>query len=111
VVRTLLQSLRYRDADWLTQETFAVLERHRACLCVHDLPPRHPLVVTGRATYVRFHGAGELCGGSYSKGQLRRWAKWMHGAARSQRAVYAYFNNDAEGNAVRNALTLRETLE
>ncbi|MGE5195310.1 MAG: DUF72 domain-containing protein [Deltaproteobacteria bacterium] len=108
--RRMTHVFEFRDADWLVDETFAVLEKHRACLCIHDLVDRHPRVVTGPAVYVRFHGAGELYGGSYSNGHLRRWAEWMREAGRSAQVVYAYFNNDAAAHAIYNALTLREML-
>jgi uncharacterized protein YecE (DUF72 family) len=48
--------------------------------------------------------------GSYPVDELRRWADWLRGAAAQGRHVYAYFNNDAEAHAVRNAITLRELL-
>lgn len=104
----LMHVFEFRDPDWLAEETYAVLQRYRVCLCVHDLLPRHPRRVTGRAAYVRFHGAGERYGGGYRRDRLRRWASWMCEVAATGRAVYAYFNNDAEAHAVRNANTLRE---
>lgn len=48
--------------------------------------------------------------GSYSRDQLRRWATWMLAAAQSGIDVYAYFNNDREAQAVKNAQTLRELM-
>ena len=67
------------------------------------------LVHTAEFTYVRFHyGRGR--DGSYSDAQLDEWveriARW-----RRRVDVYAYFNNDWAGHAVRNALGLRSRLE
>jgi uncharacterized protein YecE (DUF72 family) len=45
---------------------------------------------------------------SYSRRRLRRWADWMREAAAEGHDVYAYFNNDRNAYAVRNAQTLRE---
>jgi uncharacterized protein YecE (DUF72 family) len=101
----------FRDSDWLAGETFATLESHGACLCVHDLLDRHPRRVTGPAAYVRFHGSGQLYSGRYPRDQLRRWADWMRDVASHDRRVFAYFNNDAEGNAVRDAMALRKLLQ
>jgi uncharacterized protein YecE (DUF72 family) len=102
--------MEFREPDWLVEETFEVLERHGVNLCIHDLLPRHPRRVTGSCVYVRFHGAGELYGGSYSTAPLRRWAEWLREVAAQGRSVYGYFNNDAEAHAVRDALRLRELL-
>jgi uncharacterized protein YecE (DUF72 family) len=38
---------------------------------------------------------------------MRWWADRIREWQAMGRDVFAYFNNDAEGNAVRNALTLR----
>ncbi len=100
----------FRDPSWLHEETFAVLEQFGAALCLHDLVDKHPRRVTANVVYVRFHGAGEVYGGSYSKAHLRRWAEWLKEQLAEGRSVYAYFNNDAQANAVYNALALRELL-
>jgi uncharacterized protein YecE (DUF72 family) len=106
--KDLTHVFEFRNRDWLVDETYAVLEEHGACLCIHDMLPRHPRRVTASTVYVRMHGAGERYGGSYSRDRLRRWAGWIQEMALEKRRVYVYFNNDARGNAVRNALTLRE---
>lgn len=100
----------FRDPDWLCEETFGTLEEHAACLCIHDLIDRHPRRLTGPAAYVRFHGSGQLYGGQYPREQLRHWADWMAEVASQGSSVFAYFNNDAEANAVHDAIALRELL-
>ena len=42
--------------------------------------------------------------------ELRWWADRIREWQSQGRDVYAYFNNDADGNAVRNARTLRALL-
>ena len=49
-----------RDPSWLHDDVFAVLERHGAALCIHDLLPNHPWVRTTSWTFVRFHGPNAL---------------------------------------------------
>jgi uncharacterized protein YecE (DUF72 family) len=67
------------------------------------------LRATAPFVYVRLHGPHHqhLYAGSYSDQDLRWWAdrigEWRAGG----REVFAYFNNDGQGNAVRNAQTLR----
>ncbi len=93
-----------RDARWLGEALFELLCRHDAALCLHDLLPEHPRVVTTDFTYVRFHGVAY--GGSYTRAQLRPWAAWMAQQRAGHTSVFAYFNNDAEGHAVANARLL-----
>jgi uncharacterized protein YecE (DUF72 family) len=70
------------------------------------------LRATAPHVYVRLHGPDDqhLYAGSYSEDDLRWWAgriaEWEAGG----HEVYAYFNNDGGGNAVRNARRLREIL-
>ncbi len=62
--------------------------------------------------YLRLHGPDQhgLYAGSYSDDDLRRRADRIREWHAQGRDVYAYFNNDGEGNAVRNARTLRTLL-
>lgn len=108
--RGLTHVLEFRDPGWLTEEIYGTLEEHGVALCIHDLVPGHPRRLTARTAYLRFHGTSGKYGGRYSRAQLASWAEWMRGAAAAGRDVYAYFNNDLEGHAVRDALALRELL-
>lgn len=99
----------FRDPSWLCPPIFEVLARHGAALCWHDMLPDHPDCLTAGFTYLRFHG--RHYGGSYSAAQLRAQARRIRARLARGVDVYAYFNNDAEGYAVRNALDLRRYLE
>jgi uncharacterized protein YecE (DUF72 family) len=46
-----------------------------------------------------------------SNRSLRGWADWIKEHRRKLSSIYAYFNNDPEGAAVRNALTLKQFLK
>jgi uncharacterized protein YecE (DUF72 family) len=63
--------------------------------------------------YVRLHGPDphHLYAGSYPDANLRWWADRVREWEGSGRDVFVYFNNDGEGNAVRNALALRHILQ
>ncbi len=102
----------FRHKSWYEQDTFDLLNRHGVALCVHDMgkaaPPR---VVTGRMVYVRFHGTSGRYAGSYPDSMLREWADWMKAQTKDVAAIYAYFNNDISGHAIRNAETLREVMD
>ena len=104
-------SVEFRHPSWNADETFSVLERHGAAYCITsgaNLPciPR----ATAGFVYVRLHGPdpAHRYGGSYSEADLRWWTDRIGEWQSQSRDVFAYFNNDAHGHAVRNALRLRE---
>lgn len=103
----LTHVVEFRDRDWLADDTYRLMSEHNLCLCVHDMLPRHPRRATGPAVYVRFHGTGEKYGGKYRPSRLRGWADWINEVAQD-RKVFAYFNNDANAYAVRDAQTLQD---
>jgi uncharacterized protein YecE (DUF72 family) len=103
--RSLRWAIEFRDRSWLCEEIFALLERHEAALCIHDMIKDHPRRITAGWTYLRFHG--QNYGGSYTAEQLRGEAKWIKKQLADGIDVYSFFNNDAHGHAVTNAADLR----
>ncbi len=70
--------------------------------------PRFPFVaheITAPWTYVRFHRGAHGVRGKYAPGELATWRRRI-AAWRRRTAVYAYFNNDWEGCAPKNASDL-----
>ena len=104
----LIHVFEFRHQSWVNDEIFAALEEHGASLCVHDMIGIEiPRVAMGPVAYVRFHGTLPLYAGGYSEPTLRSWARWLTEQAAAGRATFAYFNNDAEAQAVFDAQTLR----
>ena len=66
--------------------------------------------VTTDLVYIRLHGHTRKYASNYSKPALKRWATRIQTWSRENRDVHVYFDNDAEGAAPRNALTLLEML-
>jgi uncharacterized protein YecE (DUF72 family) len=98
----------FREPSWYTDETFALLERHGASFCAHDMPgSKSPNITIGPVAYLRFHGGEGKYWGRYSDECLRDWADWIVAQAREDRPVWAYFNNDMEAHAIHDAQTLR----
>jgi uncharacterized protein YecE (DUF72 family) len=58
---------------------------------------------------VRFHHGTRGRHGNYSASEIERWARRI-AQWRRDTEVYAYFNNDWEGFAIRNARLLKEKL-
>ncbi|MGN6720325.1 MAG: DUF72 domain-containing protein [Candidatus Binatia bacterium] len=103
--RRLRFAVEFRDERWLCPQVFRVLERHRAALCIHDMLKNHPRLVTADWTYLRYHG--NHYSGSYSEQHLASEAEWINRQLAAGLDVFAYFNNDAHGDAVQNAATLK----
>lgn len=101
-----------REDDWLCDDVYDALREHNAALCVHDMIDDHPRVRTADWMYLRFHGppdAGKYAG-CYPHQALTAEARRIQGDLDAGLDVFAFFNNDAEGHAVRNALDLRRYL-
>jgi uncharacterized protein YecE (DUF72 family) len=103
--RTLRWAVEFRNPSWLCDEVYAVLEQHGAALCIHDMIKNHPRVLTADWTYLRYHG--DHYSGSYSPQKLSAEAEWIRRHLATGKDVFAYFNNDAQGYAVKNAVDLR----
>jgi uncharacterized protein YecE (DUF72 family) len=97
----------FRDASWHVPGVFELLQKYKAAFCIHDFEEMSvPLEITADFAYIRFHGpTSAKYWGSYSEQQLETWAERIAGWPVS--AVYAYFNNDPGGEAVKNAMTLK----
>jgi uncharacterized protein YecE (DUF72 family) len=105
----LLHVLEFRHPSWYVRETYQLLERHAVSLCLHDKAGSGVVEeVTGPCVYVRFHGTSGHYHGSYGDAALRRWASRLVDEWRAGRHAFAYFNNDPEAVATRNARRLHE---
>jgi uncharacterized protein YecE (DUF72 family) len=102
----------FRHESWFVEDVYALLRRHGAALVIGDAPTRpfqtHEL--TADWTYLRFHYGSRGRNGNYSERELEEWADRIAGW-RERVEVFAYFNNDWEGYAVKNGLWLESRLE
>ena len=94
----------------MTPEVNRLLERYNAAFCIYELAGYHsPFDITADFAYVRLHGPGAgKYQGSYSKAQLRRWARRIEEWSARLKAIYIYFDNDQAGYAAQNALELKK---
>ena len=99
----------FRELSWMKPEVLEVLKRFNAAFCIYELAGyRSPLNVTADLIYVRLHGPeANKYQGSYNEDRLRSWARQIEVWARTQKAIYVYFDNDQAGYAAQNALTLK----
>ncbi len=103
--------MEFRHASWFVPEIESILREHGAALVIADRPgldlQAHAL--TADWTFVRFHHGTRGRRGNYSETELREWAQRI-ARWREDVEVFAYFNNDWEGFAVRNAARLLRML-
>jgi len=107
--RSWRQAFEFRDKSWLSEAVFKILRKHKAAIVFQDYP-QWPMTeeITADFIYLRFHGRTRLYSSCYTEKELRNWAKKIKSWAKKGLDVYAYFNNDALGNAVENAQTLKK---
>lgn len=101
----------FRHPSWFDDAVLDLLRAHGVALTIGDRPDRpwqsHEL--TADFTIVRFHHGTRGRRGNYSERELHDWAARIDALGRNA-DVFAYFNNDWEGFAPRNALRLRGLL-
>ena len=104
-------ALEMRHASWFVEDVRARLHAARVANCLSDAPD-FPLweAVTTDLVYVRLHGHTRKYASSYSAASLARWAARAQLWAAEGRAVYIYLDNDAEGAAIPNAVSLTKRL-
>jgi uncharacterized protein YecE (DUF72 family) len=105
-------SFEFRHASWFVAEVLAFLRARNAALVIGDHPDRpfQTLELTACWAFVRFHYGKRGRGGNYSERELDEWAGRIDGWRQRGIDVYAYFNNDWEGYAIKNALGLKQRL-
>ncbi|MBN1247390.1 MAG: DUF72 domain-containing protein [Anaerolineae bacterium] len=100
----------FRDASWLIEGVFRLMERYHVAHCIHDMHPLQvPLRITAPPVYVRFHG-DPTHGGDYQEAERETWARRIDGWRAQGLDVFVYFNNDVAGYALKNARTLKRLL-
>jgi uncharacterized protein YecE (DUF72 family) len=100
-------ALELRHRSWFVPDVAARLREAGAAVCLSDAPD-FPMwrEVTADLVYVRLHGHTRKYASSYHQASLRRWADDVRRWVADGHDVHVYFDNDAEGHAVRNALAL-----
>ena len=110
--RSVRHALELRHRSWFVPAVADRMREAGVSVCMGDAPD-FPMwrEVTSDLVYVRLHGHTRKYHSSYSMPNLRRWAddtrRWLD----EGRDVQIYFDNDGEGHAVHNAITLRALLD
>jgi uncharacterized protein YecE (DUF72 family) len=112
----------FRHADWVTDDTLALLRQLGLGFCCVDEPRLRGLMppvvaATADVAYVRFHGrnaakwwkhdeAWERYDYLYSESELAEWVPGIQSLATQAATTYIFFNNHYQGKAVQNAQQL-----
>ena len=105
----LRNAVEFRHRSWWTEEVFAAFRDAGLIFCSGSAPTLpDDMIRTADAIYVRFHGVKQWYRYDYSDEELTPWVKKIR--ASRAKEVWAYFNNDFEGCAFRNAETLKRML-
>jgi len=102
----------FRHPSWFAEPVYELLRAHDAALVIGDRPEVKEFqahVFTTTWTFVRFHYGSRGRRGNYSTTELEEWARRFEGWSRDVE-ILAYFNNDWEVFAIRNALWLKRRL-
>jgi len=101
----------FRDPSWFCEEIYQRLRHYQAALCIYDREGLvSPFVLTAPWVYVRFHGPEPRYHGDYSPAALKLWARRIRQWLADRKQVFAYFNNDYQGYAPKNARELMRLL-
>jgi uncharacterized protein YecE (DUF72 family) len=101
----------FRHPSWFDPHVYERLRAHDVALVIGDHPKRpfQADELTAGWTFIRFHHGSRGRNGNYSERELEEWGlrieRW-----RERVDVFAYFNNDWQGYAVKNGLRLRDLL-
>jgi uncharacterized protein YecE (DUF72 family) len=102
----------FRHESWFTEPVYKLLRAHGAALVIGDHPrwPFQARELTTDWTLVRLHHGHRGRRGNYSETELDEWARRI-AEWRRRAEVFVYFNNDWEGFAVDNGLSLKRRLQ
>ncbi|MCD6319446.1 MAG: DUF72 domain-containing protein [Candidatus Desulfofervidaceae bacterium] len=101
----------FRHPSWFNPEIYQLVKSFNMSVCHVDWPGLKVEVPTDFSfIYLRRHGPPEerLYTGCYSPKDIQRDADFVKKQAEQGKDVFVYFNNDAFGHAVRNALALKK---
>jgi uncharacterized protein YecE (DUF72 family) len=100
----------FRHKSWWNPAAYAAFKRAGIVFCSCS-GPRLPdeLVKTADDVYVRFHGTSRWYRHDYTKEEIAVWVRRIRESGAKR--VWAYFNNDREGYAIKNAKELIRQLK
>jgi uncharacterized protein YecE (DUF72 family) len=99
-----------RNKSFVCDEFFTLLQERGIAWCIADSAGRFPYCeeITAEFIYIRLHGSDLLYASNYRDTELLAWKDkitvW-------DKEAFVYFDNDFQGYAAKNALTLKSMLD
>ncbi|UCH14001.1 MAG: DUF72 domain-containing protein [Bacteroidales bacterium] len=105
-------AIEFRNKVWLNGEIYTILKESGAVYCNAD-SPKSSLNdwITADTAYIRLHGREKWYSYNYSGSELAEISSLVkYYSGKGIKRIYIFFNNDFEGYAPANALSLMELL-
>ncbi len=104
-------AVEFRNNSWLCDAVFDILRRHNVCyVLVSGRGQEFREIATADFLYLRFHGVTRWYDYNYSDEELREWAECARRLGAPRIPTFAYFNNDSNAYATKNATRFMELL-
>lgn len=99
----------FRHKSWWNEDVYKLFQQTNTIFCSCS-GPRLPdeLIKTADEIYIRFHGTRQWYRHNYTKAELEVWVERIRKSKATR--IWAYFNNDREGFAIKNARELLRLL-
>ena len=99
-----------RHRSWIQDEVFNLLSMGDIAFVIADSGKRFPYheVVTSDFVYLRFHGPEKLYASEYSDQSVQVFSEKIMSWLKNGKEIWAFFNNDFHGFAIKNATRLRD---
>ncbi len=99
-----------RHPSWISEEAYHLLKTYQLEWVISDsggVYPSAPIVI-GKIVYLRFHGPRDLYSSDYPIDILQAYALLVRELLQQKKKIWAFFNNDVHGYAVKNAREFRQ---
>ncbi len=103
-------AIEFRHISWFNEEVYDEFRKNGIVFCIVSSPKLpEDFIKTSDDIYIRYHGKQSWYASKYTLVEIKDWADKIKKS--KAESVWAYFNNDANAYAPKNALTLKKLLK
>lgn len=101
----------FRDKTWFNPLTYDILRKNNIAFCIYSFGDyQSPKEITADFVYIRLHDPSSLGSSKYNDENLDEFCGDITNYKEQGKDIFCYFNNDAAGYAVENAIELKRKL-